>query len=802
MFRIGKLLFLILLLCASVAHGARFARDIKWFEINDVSGGLMTSIAAHKIPKNFSPGLLNVYIDERFGTIVKGRGFDVLGSTPTLQNGKVIHVYIRPDGGKEFIVTDSSVVATTQDFNTYTILRRGLNTDYEPRFKTIRGKVWSTNGSDAVWTYDGSTVTVLDGQNYSGNLTPNVPRGKYIEYEQERVWIGNLSTDDSETRYSATSDTNGVIIAPDATLAWPGDYSLPVGEGDGTQITWMKSFRGFLRIGKDRSIHTVFGTNRATYKAVKTIADVGFASDMSVVEQDNLLYGHARDGVYAFDGNSVQRITDRIKDNISSLRVDTQRTINNTWDTESDFLAGATMRGTTVTADGFVTTYTEYQQLNIASAAYPSDTAGFVRINPSVTPYGPYSALASTFTIPDNFVGDIPSLKFYMRCVSCNTGARLSIRNTTTGKQFTAYTPNVPNTVFALEPFTNICSTNGATWNRSDLVGGNFQVQFVAAGIGGSGCPDNAGEASSNISFDFFPASGTGFANILLRPSTTGQYISQITTVTSLTSWGTFNSVRNTNGGSIDFFVKTATSLVQIATAPFISIAPGAVIASTPTNTFIQWASTVASISTTSAANIDSVEIGHTEGSASNTRSFAVGWLGRYWLFGSTETTGNFPALYIKAKNTNSVPDAWMYFNGIPMRSVIESDGILYGGGATSGAFYRLDYGTSYNGTAISAYYETPDLILDNDFEDKTLLEYWIDIDRESGATLDVGTKINGGTLRTSTYSIDGSGRALKNIYNVDKSGRYFRIRIGNSQLDVGMNFHALSIGYMKVPLQ
>mgnify|MGYP001579720956 CR=1 FL=1 len=144
-------------------------------------------------------------------------------------------------------------------------------------------------------------------------------------------------------------------------------------------------------------------------------------------------------------------------------------------------------------------------------------------------------------------------------------------------------------------------------------------------------------------------------STIILFPATTGQFISDISTITgTITTWGTFDSIRNTNGGSIDFFIRTSTSSLNISTQIWASITPGVRINAPEINNYVQWAATIASVSSfTNTTNIDNVAINHIEGSGSKNRPFATEWNNEYWLSIATETVGNFSIQYVKAWDTN-----------------------------------------------------------------------------------------------------------------------------------------------------
>src|SRR3990167_9678041 len=221
--------------------------------IDDVSGGLFTNYSGDKILSSFSPNLKNVFIDN--GRIESINGFITVGSSRTLVRVDGIFPFFQESGDTRFIVTDSSIVLDTADFNSWVFVSSGLNTGVLTRCIQVRNKMWCSNGSDAVFTWDGTNKVNLNGI----GTTPNVPKFKYMAYWQNRVFGLNTTGDGSSLDFSAIASTDGVKIAPDDSRAWPTTNNLSVGRGDGQIGTalWVKD--GQLRVGKERSIYTIYG---------------------------------------------------------------------------------------------------------------------------------------------------------------------------------------------------------------------------------------------------------------------------------------------------------------------------------------------------------------------------------------------------------------------------------------------------------------------------------------------------------------------------------------------------------------
>ena len=116
-----------------------------------------------------------------------------------------------------------------------------------------------------------------------------------------------------------------------------------------------------------------------------------------------------------------------------------------------------------------------------------------------------------------------------------------------------------------------------------------------------------------------------------------------------------------------------------------------------------------------------------------------------------------------------------------------------------NGTIYRLDYGTNDNGSAINWVYDTPSLILDNNFFEKQQFAYLLDVDRASGLNITLGASVDDSDFSSGTYSLTGTGRLLRTIYGVlgPKRGKSFRFRFSNNQLDKPFTLHGFSLIYL-----
>jgi len=763
------------LLIALPLLGAAIAPSIDQELIDDFSGGLNTVLPSHKLDKKYSPYMQNVFIDN--GKIERINGYVALGSSATLSKVTGIFPFVRESGQTTFLVTDSSVTLETSDFSTWVLVSSASNTGSLLNWIQVRNKMWGFNGVDFVQTWDGTSKVILNGS----NGTPNVPKFRYGAYYQDRVWGFGAPNAASDLYFSAVITTDNVVIAPDNQFAWPSINVVPVGRGDGQIGTALWIYQGQLRAGKEHSIYTIYGDNSSDYKARKEEANIGVVSNDSVRVLDGQSHFLGQTGVY----RNIERVSDLIQPDITRINKGVTNIVTDSWDSQAEFSRGQ-FSGTTATLSGLLTVSTEPFYMN--RSTYPTPASYAANNNPHISLSNPglslydYRVRLSTETVPLNFFGYPTSLTLVSRGTpgGCSPNVKITIKNNRTGET-TDFTRMPVDTNF-----------NEITYNfsvpvlftSSDLSGSQFQIRIEATSGLDSGC-----------SYDFYTSTFTGFSTIKLLAATTGQFISDVSTMNTITAWGNFDSARNTNGGAISYYYRTSTSVINITTQTWQGISPGVVINAPTINKYIQWASTIQSVADPH-SNVDNVTISHIEGQATDARAFAMDWLNRYWLTVTTTSDPTLRLTYVKSKITNTNPDAWMPIVGLPINCYAKAGNVLYGGAVTGGTVYRLDYGTNFNGSPIVSIYDTPDLPLGDYFFDKNILKYLIDGTKSGGGVMTIGTSRDEGDFSYSTFSIAGSGRYSREITGVTRKAKTIRLRLQNGETDIGLGINNVNILY------
>lgn len=797
-----KLITAFFLLFSTLAYSAQVPDKSQSLVLDDFSFGLYTNASGNKIPPNAARVLRNFLIDEKTGSLVRPNGFSVLGSTTGLSRINFILPFIKADNSVEFLVTDNSKLLRTVDFQTYVTVKEGLTSSNDMVGLQYKTKTWWTNGIDAVFTWDGTTVTVMDGNTYGTLQTPNIQRGKCIETDLKRIWIGNVPTNTSAIYWSTLYSTDGVRVDPDDYRAWQSINETDVGLGDGQQITFLKSFNGTLIAGKERSIYSRYGDTDTSFIFIKTKSKIGFLSQYSVIEHENLLIGHAYDGFYAFDGENVEALTDLIKPDFQTVRADTTRSVSSVWEEKSDFNRGTEFVGTTATAAGFVTilssvNYDVNYNSRLSTSVYPVKGVQLV-VGVAASSSSNYGVYIPT-NVPNNFYGYITSMTI-QACAGGKSGQaqgtfQLTIRNSRTGQIQVVNPPDTGSCPdYQLVTLNSNIFTSPVYFTGNDLNTGKLTLKLDAVSTTG-----DFDDGTINI----IPSTTPYWSDIAFKNSETGSFVSDVATITVNNAWGNFDSIRNQNGGNISYFIRTSTTATSISTKAWSSILPGTVINSSPSMVYVQWASTITGYN----ANIDNVSISHNEGNSSITRSFGLDWDGRLYLFVSTETTGNYPIGYVKVRKTNiKNPLAWMQLEGIPVRYMVKYQNYLYAGHASTGSILRMDYGSNYGGNPIVSVYESADLNLGLGFTYKDIWEYLIDAKSNNGATLQIGSSFDNASFNYNYVTLTGSENTIRSIGNPNAGGKSFaklaRIRFINSEADKQLIINNFGIVYVPTKIR
>ncbi len=309
-------------------------RNIQAISLRNFTGGLNLSTSPDYIADNEVQDCQNVLFDEEIGVVVKRKGYSVISTLP--ENLPIVRYYIykKSDLSEYHIVQLSNgKVYYSQNLQNWTFLV-SLTAVYPADFITFENYLWITNKYDRVMMWDGRNLWTLpapnepneawgtpypDGES-STSLKPKVPKGRYFEIHQNRLFIANTSDLSDEIRFSRFYNDAGNSIKQYNASAWISINQLSVSPGDGTVgITGLKSFLGNLVVFKEQAIYVITG-RAPDYSIIKIPSGIGCLYRWTITIFKNLLLFLGSDGIYSFNGNIITKLSDKIQPLLDRLQ--------------------------------------------------------------------------------------------------------------------------------------------------------------------------------------------------------------------------------------------------------------------------------------------------------------------------------------------------------------------------------------------------------------------------------------------------------------------------------------------------
>ncbi len=142
------------------------------------------------------------------------------------------------------------------------------------------------------------------------NVTP--PLGKYLVIHNERLWLARIPSGKSDIYFSKA-------FLPDF-FDTGTDYDL-IRPDDGDEITFVRNLIGIMIVGKTNTIQQYLTENTDTSKWVITdpMSSVGCPAPYSVVNSPLGIIYLGRDGIYVFNGERSELISDVVTAEIKDI---------------------------------------------------------------------------------------------------------------------------------------------------------------------------------------------------------------------------------------------------------------------------------------------------------------------------------------------------------------------------------------------------------------------------------------------------------------------------------------------------
>ena len=764
-----------LLLFASIAFGQQTGQPLIGAPYRDFSGGFVDSIAPSNLQPNQSPSLLNVTIDDPAGSLKPRDGTLRCGITPSGLKPTFLYEYTSNSaaGIPNFIVTDSSTAWQTRDCITFTTITTRLAGGPLPSFATVRDKLWITNRSTHVITWNGATEKQLDGT--ATTPSPAPPRFNYIEFWNERVWGARTNANPSGVYFSDLTDSLGNDLDPSTgTASWPADNIIQVAQENGSPIYAIKVYRNALFVFKDNGIWRIDFNGPFDITVSKTLSSVGTRYQTSVVEHDNLLYFVGIDGFYAFDGDRAVRVSDAFRNKFNSITQTSFNEDQKIWDTTTDFDAGTYSSATandipnTVTLSSITSNVENFERLT-SGGSLP---LGWSCI-PSVgeTQQDSCGVYSSTMTPPYSYgnfaIGDWSARLLHTVLPSEDDLYIYKVDGTTVSTTNGLSSPSVVST---------------QTVDTSSFIGESVFLHFWN---GFGHLTSSSFTAGAYLTFQFERGSnGFGVLDNFRSPLyfSSGIWTSEVHNVVVVSSYSTLDADYAANGGAIAFSVRVGTSATAITQNQYVILAPGALITGTTSDIYVQVKATFTAVSTRDATpELQNVTVNSIRGSGSSQAIYSFSMLGRLYITASTGTSTTNNIVFVKSR---APLDSWTLYDW-QVGPMAKFNDYFYAGSSTNSVVSRMNYGTNDSGYAIPWYWESRDDVYDRPNIRKYLMEINLDYRKGTESALTAGySRDEGATYTTKSVSASGTGRGTSRLFVAGSNSMDYRFRISGSTLD------------------
>jgi len=340
----------------------------------------------------------------------------------------------------------------------------------------------------------------------------------------------------------------------------------------------------------------------------------------------------------------------------------------------------------------------------------------------------------------------------------------------------------------------------------------NFEIQSSTSGgagefgswvgVGPNEYPNIPSERYYKYKANFTLASATNVPSqvnsVSLAATSTGQYFSGLKFIgDDITSWSTgdFDDTL-TRSDLVSYYVRTASyAFAQGAASPAWVAHTNNQIIQASTNTYYQFR-TVSGIDSSSQTVIINKHIANwNEGEAPTPASIVDDH--RYIMcvpIGGDTTVNNSCEIFQKNKS-------WTRLTGPSIGSLgMHNDIPLAGDGSTGSAVWEFmrEGVTNFAGSAIESFWETPDFTQGASHHDKSVREIWVDADYQAGGNIEIGYVVNKSTsYATESLNLDDTDDIVDqkiDFENGFERGRYYRVRVRNTDLDDPFKIHVISI--------
>lgn len=335
--------------------------------LKDLSGGMYSYPSPNRIPDNAAAYIQNFYTDIE-PLVVERDGYVRRDDTQLGNPSPVYGLWEFVDSsGNDWIISYSSRTFYKNTIGgTPTAFGLVSTVDQIPDCATNLGVIMCVNGTDAAWTFDGTSTAVVSG----------APLGTLIEPWRNRFAIANIGGEKSTVRFSEDGDETSWTLGGNPT----DPFSIQIGGADdGDYVRCLiGTYLDSMVIGRKFDLWALDGFDQADVFLRNVSKNVGCIESRTPQEVDGELVFLSARGLEAMAGRSIRNISEPVRNITDVISRNTVDERSNTQTTQADFEAGsfpASHLSTTISpGDVVLSTLAASSQSDNSSAFFSSGT--------------------------------------------------------------------------------------------------------------------------------------------------------------------------------------------------------------------------------------------------------------------------------------------------------------------------------------------------------------------------------------------------------------------------------------------
>lgn len=672
------------------------------------------------------------------------------------------------------------------------------------------GSAYFVDQGQGVYSWNGSSTTYATGS----------PLGSSITSFHGRLWVTGAAIPNGSQLYGSgyfAGNTWTTGLNPTD----PVQYSIGLQDNfDNTTAEYV--YLDTLYIFKHSSIYALYGFDQTSFQISQLTQECGCIDGGSIQTYNLGLKFASQRGIEHFNGYSCKRISDPIKNKIDpaiqvsglaasswvqSQTADWQAGTLSSLDTTSyaPALSIAAVSSTTLPNNSFESAFTNWTQTSgwaaiTTTSTIIQDSIGSTIYSCALSPYnGSYMAQSG------NAISGAQIVYSTSTSVQISSGSITYSGSYNTGGSFSGY-PNcqwsgnsisVPGWAYGLSAKVIFTDGNGDTITSGSFILSGASINFVTSvaqqiiKVGGG--------------FNFYNTYELDYVNGYVVASSsysTGTFRSQIHTIPSIKTWGSFFVSSTDNGGSTAFSVCSSPNSNMVPKTCAAQAKNSQITITTAT--YVQWNSTFTA-NVGSFPTLSRAEVQWFSGNLAIPMSSTI-WDNRYWLSITTTTTdsGNDTVMVLNQAG------AWSQYDIHAGAFTQYKNSLYHADSSGTGNVYLDNQGWGDNGNAISTYIKTRDESLGDLSSDDYLYALYPSATSTGNCAMSVQYTVDSSSI---TYSLGSpllsefdSMSSVRLPFPIDSShqdfGQTVDFLLGTNDSQCGWEFIGLTGLYKSRPTQ